>query len=83
MMETASEKIRTNIYLDAEIKHQVQEIFKHYGMGLSDMFNIFLASTVTQQGIPFDVKIPNEKTAQTIKDARSAKNISKALIERE
>lgn len=79
----ASKKVRTNVCLDAESKHKAQEIFKRYGMGLNDVFNIFLALMVTQQGIPFNVKIPNEKTAQSIKNARSAKNISKVLIERE
>ena len=80
-MATASEKIRTNVYLDAEIKRQAQEIFKRYGMGLSDAFNIFLAQAVMQRGIPFDVKIPNEETAQTIKDARAGKNMSHVSIE--
>jgi len=80
-MATASEKIRTNVYLDAEIKRQAQEIFKRYGMGLSDAFNIFLAQAVMQRGIPFDVKIPNEETAQTIKDARAGKNMSRVSIE--
>ena len=80
-MATASEKIRTNVYLDAEIKRQAQEIFKRYGMGLSDAFNIFLAQAVMQRGIPFDVKIPNEETAQTIKDARVGKNMSRVSIE--
>ena len=80
-MATASEKIRTNVYLDAEIKRQAQEIFKRYGMGLSDAFNIFLAQAVMQRGIPFDVKIPNEETAQVIKDARAGKNMSRVSIE--
>ena len=80
-MATASEKIRTNVYLDAEIKRQAQEIFKRYGMGLSDAFNIFLAQAVMQRGIPFDVKIPNKETAQAIKDARAGKNMSNVSIE--
>ncbi len=80
-MATASEKVRTNVYLDAEIKRQAQEIFKRYGMGLSDAFNIFLAQAVMQRGIPFDVKIPNQETVQTIKDARASKNMSHVSIE--
>jgi len=80
-MATTHGKIRTNVYLDAEIKRKAQEIFKRYGMGLSDAFNIFLAQAVMQQGIPFEVKIPNEETAQTIKDARTGKNMSHVSIE--
>ena len=80
-MATANEKVRTNVYLDAEIKRQAQEIFKRYGMGLSDAFNIFMAQAVMQRGIPFDVRIPNEETARTIKDARDGKDMGKVSIE--
>lgn len=80
-MATASNKIRTNVYLDADIKRKAQEIFKEYGMGLSDAFNIFLAQAVMQRGIPFEVKIPNKETAQAIKDAREEKNMSKVSID--
>ena len=80
-MATASNKIRTNVYLDADIKKKAQEIFKQYGMGLSDAFNIFLAQSVMQRGIPFEIKIPNEDTAKVIKDARDGKNMSKISIE--
>jgi len=74
-------KIRTNVYLDANMKKKAQEIFKQYGMGLSDAFNIFLAQAVMERGIPFDVKIPNEETAEVIKDARKDKNISKISLD--
>ena len=80
-MATTTNKIRTNVYLDAEIKQKAQEIFKQYGIGLSDAFNIFLAQSVMQRGIPFDVKIPNSETAKAIKEARAGKNISKISLE--
>jgi len=80
-MATVSNKIRTNVYLDADIKKKAQEIFKQYGMGLSDAFNIFLAQSVMQRGIPFEIKIPNEETATVIKEARESKNMSKISID--
>lgn len=80
-MTTTANKIRTNVYLDLEIKSKAQEVLKHYGMGLSDAFNIFLAQTVLEQGIPFQVKIPNETTKQAIKDARAGVNMSKISLE--
>ena len=80
-MATASNKIRTNVYLDADIKKKAQEIFKQYGLGLSDAFNIFLAQSVMQRGIPFEIKIPNEETAKAIKEAREGKNMSKISID--
>ena len=81
MTATANEKTRTNVYLDSEMKKKAQEIFKQYGMGLSDAFNIFLAQSVMQRGIPFEIKIPNDETAQVIKDAREGKNMTKISLD--
>ena len=81
MVRNGNKKIRTNVYLNADIKSQAQEIFKQYGMGLSDAFNIFLAQSVLQRGIPFEIKIPNDDTAQAIKEARSGKNMSKVNLD--
>ncbi len=78
---TTANKIRTNVYLDLDIKNKAQEVLKHYGMGLSDAFNIFLAQTVLEQGIPFQIKIPNETTKQAIKEARAGVNMSKISLE--
>ncbi len=81
MVRNGNKKIRTNVYLNADIKSQAQEIFKQYGMGLSDAFNIFLAQSVLQRGIPFEIRIPNDDTAQAIKEARSGKNMSKVNLD--
>ena len=74
-------KVRTNVYLDAEMKKKAQEIFKVYGMGLSDAFNMFLSQSVLERGIPFEVKIPNEETIEAIKDARNGKNMTKVTLD--
>lgn len=80
-MGAAAHKIRTNVYLDSDIKNKAQEILSQYGIGLSDAFNIFLAQTVFEKGIPFEIKIPNEETKQTIQDARNGINMSKISLE--
>ena len=80
-MNTTNEKTRTNVYLDTAMKKKAQEIFKQYGMGLSDAFNIFLSQSVMEKGIPFQIKIPNEETAQVIKDAREGKNMTKVSLD--
>ncbi|OCL81862.1 Antitoxin DinJ [Arcobacter porcinus] len=80
-MTTTSNKIRTNVYLDSTTKQKAQEIFKQYGLGLSEAFNIFLTQSVLEKGIPFEIKIPNEKTIEAIKDARANKNIKKVSLD--
>jgi len=81
MTVTTNQKSRTNVYLDTELKKKAQEIFKQYGMGLSDAFNIFLSQAVMERGIPFEVKIPNNETAQVIKEAREGKNMTKVSLD--
>ena len=79
---TATHKVRTNVYLDADIKAKAQEIFKQYGIGLSDAFNMFLSQSVLERGIPFEIKIPNEKTIKAIEDARNSQNMETISFEK-
>jgi len=81
MTSTANGKSRTNVYLDIEMKEKAKEIFKQYGMGLSDAFNIFLSQAVMERGIPFEIKIPNNETVKAIEDAREGKNMTKVSLE--
>lgn len=68
-----AEKVRTNVYLNSQTKAKALEIFKRYGLGLSDAINIFLTQAVIEKGIPFDIKIPNKATKQAIKEANKGK----------
>ena len=74
-------KVRTNVYLDSDMKRKAQEIFKTYGIGLSDAFNMFLSQSVLERGIPFQIKIPNDETSQAIKDARNGDNMTTISID--
>ena len=60
------EKSRTNVYLDTNLKEQAKEIYKHYGLSLSEAVNMFLAQSVFNRGLPFEVKIPNDMTLEKL-----------------
>ncbi len=75
------EKSRTNIYLDTNLKKQAKEIYKHYGLSLSEAVNIFLAQTVFNRGLPFEVKIPNDMTLKTIKDIETGEKYEDINLE--
>lgn len=78
-MTPTTNKIRTNVYLDATTKEKAQKIFKQYGLGLTEAFNIFLTQSVLEKGIPFEIKIPNDETLGAIKDARANKILQKLV----
>jgi DNA-damage-inducible protein J len=80
-MTATTGKVRTNVYLDASMKEKAQEIFKTYGMGLSDAFNIFLSQSVLERGIPFQVKIPNDVTLQAMQDVEDGKNMEEVSFD--
>ena len=71
----ASNKIRTNIYIDKDIKKQAQRLFSAFNISLSDAINLFLTQSVFNRGIPFKIEIPNEETQDAIKEARVRKNV--------
>ncbi|HIP62017.1 MAG TPA: type II toxin-antitoxin system RelB/DinJ family antitoxin [Sulfurovum sp.] len=75
------EKSRTNVYLDRKLKEQAKEIYKHYGLSLSEAVNIFLAQSIFNRGLPFEVKIPNDMTLEAMKDVKSGKNYEDVALE--
>jgi len=45
----AMTKIRSNVYLDKELKEKAKEIFKEYGLSLSDGINLLLNRVVNNR----------------------------------
>ena len=68
-------KETTSIKLDVEIKAKAKEIFKELGITMGEAVNIFLNQVALHQGLPFEVKIPNEETKKAIEDARKGINM--------
>ena len=81
MTVVAKSKTRTNVYLDTAMKEQAKEIYKHYGLSLSEAVNIFLAQSVFNRGLPFEVKIPNDMTLQSMKDIETGENYEDVTLE--
>lgn len=80
-MTTSTNRVRTNVYLDSDMKAKAKEIFKMYGLGLSEAFNMFLSQSVLERGIPFQVKIPNETTRKAIEETRAGINTEEISFE--
>ncbi len=80
MSKSLTHKVRTNVYVDAELKEKAKEIFRKYGLTLSDAINIFLAQAVYKRGIPFPIELPNDVTLKTIEDSRKDINMEEITI---
>lgn len=68
-------KETTSIKLDKKAKERAKLIFKELGITMGDAFNMFLSQVNLHQGIPFEIKIPNDATKQVVREARSGKNV--------
>ena len=61
-----------NIRTDKEIKDQADRIFSELGLNMTTAINMFLRTTIRENGIPFALKldVPNEATAAAIEEGR-------------
>ena len=72
--EIMTQKVRSNVYLDTELKESAREMFKSYGLSLSDGIN-FLLKQATEKKTPIlDLNIeqisPNDPDYKLIEEAR-------------
>ncbi len=49
-------------HVEPEIKDEAEQILNDLGIPMSNAVNMFLKQVVLQRGIPFDVKLPDEKS---------------------
>jgi len=59
--------------IEPEIKIRATEVLASCGLNLSDAIRLFLRQVVAQEGLPFEVKVPNAKTRAAMLEARAMK----------
>ncbi len=61
--------------VNSDLKADAEKIFKSLGINTSQAINMFLNRVKAENGIPFELKIPNEETLQAVKEARENINL--------
>ena len=64
--------------VDAQTKAQAQGILNQLGMTLSEAISLYLRQIIFNKGIPFEVKIPNALTAETLEQVDRGENLHEA-----
>ena len=59
--------------IDPEIKKEAEDILRKLGLSVSKSYELFYRQVIAQQGLPFDLQIPNEKTMKAINNSRHGK----------
>lgn len=69
-----TQKVRSNVYLDTELKENARELFKKYGLSLSDGINFLLKQATDKKTPMFDLDIepvyPNDPDYKLMEEAR-------------
>ncbi len=64
-----------SVRTDKKVKDQVGKILEKLGLNHSTAINIYYHQIIANQGIPFEIKIPNKTTVAAIGDSRKKKNM--------
>ncbi len=68
-MRSATLQVR----MPEELKKEANDILSALGLTASEAVNIFYSQIVLNNGIPFEIKLPNKETREAIEEARSGK----------
>ncbi len=71
MIKTAT--IQTRV--DPVVKKDAQEILKKLNITMSEAISMYLSQITLHQGIPFELKIPNDLTAKTLVESENGENL--------
>lgn len=64
--------------IDPQTKSQAQDILNRLGITLTEAIALYLRQIVFVKGIPFEVKIPNEMTIETIEKSERGEELHEA-----
>ena len=59
-----------------ELKKKADAIFETLGISKTEAFNMFLSNVILNNGIPFEVKIPNKETLEAVEDIENKRNLT-------
>lgn len=57
-----------NIRIDDSLKKDSEKVLNEIGLGMTAALTIFLKAVVRNNGIPFILEVPNEKTQKAFKE---------------
>jgi len=64
--------------IDTQTKEQASAVLASMGLNLSDAIRLLMLRIVDEQRLPFDVRVPNALTRETIQKTEKGKDIHHA-----
>ena len=63
--------------VEPELKLEVEAILVQLGLTTSEAIQLLCRQIQLRRGLPFDLRIPNEVTVQTLKDSKAGKGVKR------
>lgn len=64
--------------IDPKLKASAETIFNDLGLSTSEAVRLFFRQVELNQGIPFDIRIPNKVTAETLNKSERGEDVYQA-----
>ena len=65
--------------VDENVKKEAETLFKKMGLNMSTAMNLFLKKCILEQGIPFELKVPNGETRKVLDEVEKGVGLSKTF----
>ena len=62
--------------IDPKVKSEAQKILSALNISMSEAISLYLTQVALHRGIPFEVKIPNALTVETIRKADNGEELN-------
>jgi DNA-damage-inducible protein J len=59
--------------IDPHIKKEAEAILKELGLSVSKSVEIYYRQIIAHRGLPFELRVPNERTIKAIENSRQGK----------
>ena len=63
--------------IEPHLKSEVEDIFQELGLSITEAITLFYRQVKLNQGLPFEVRLPNATTLKTFQDTDAGRNLVK------
>ncbi len=81
MLENYSKTDSVRARMSPSVKQAAEEVFNKLGLGHTEAIRLFYQQVILNQGLPFEIKIPNAETLRAMEQTKSRKNLNKTTLE--
>jgi len=62
--------------IEPGLKESVEQVFTQLGLSTTQAITLFLRQVELQQGLPFNLKVPNATTQAALREAQERRNLT-------